>query len=97
MFFLFGLVRREPEMHDAVSDDDVLRPYPRRPIFVAELAEKAGADRPVVAFALARQCALCRAERANEIGPADDADDLAIAHDGDALDPPRFQQRGDVA
>src|SRR5580704_10028632 len=96
MFFLFGLVGREPEMHDAVSDDNVLRPDPRCPIFMAEFAEKSGTDRPVVALALARQRTLCRAERANEISSADDADDLAVTRDWDALDPPRFQQCGDI-
>ena len=65
-------------MHDTVADDNVLRPD-LRPFFATKFGDEPSADRAVVILALARWRALCRRERADEVGPADNADDFAIA------------------
>jgi len=64
------LILGDPEMNNTVADDDVLRPDPR-PLLAAELGEETGADRAVVALTLARWCALCRPDRADNVCPAD--------------------------
>jgi hypothetical protein len=56
---LVRLVRGEPEMHDPIADDDVLRSDPR-PLLAAKLGEKSAADRAVVGLALTRHDVLDR-------------------------------------
>ena len=68
---LFGrLILRDPEMNDAVADNDVFRPDPR-PLLTPELGEEAGADRAVVALTLAQWRTLCRPDRTDNVCPAD--------------------------
>src|SRR5579862_9203005 len=92
---LWRLILRDPEMHGAVPDNNVLRPD-FRPFLAAELGEEPLAQRAVVPLALAWRRTFCRPDRAHDIGPADDADDLAVAHHWHALDPLRLQQCRDV-
>src|SRR5579862_2433398 len=48
--FFGGLIIGEPKVHDAVTDDYVLRPNRIRPFFTAECAKKMRADRAIIAF-----------------------------------------------
>src|SRR6202008_4151563 len=86
------LVLGDPEMNDTVANNDVLRPD-LRPLLTAEFGEEIGADRAIVALTLARWRALCCSERAHNVCPADDPDNLALAHHWHALDPLCLQQR----
>src|SRR5262249_47907760 len=81
-------------MNDTVADNNVLRPD-LRPLLTAELGEQTGADGAVVALFLTRWRALCGPDRADNVCSADNPDDLALAHDRNALDPFCLQQRRD--
>ena len=89
------LILGDPEMNDPVADNNVLRPD-LCPLLTAERGEETGADRPVVALTRGLRRALCRPHRADDVCSADDPDKLALAHDRNALDPLRLQQRRDV-
>src|SRR3974377_1212866 len=83
-----------PEMHDAVRDDDI-RGGRVRPFLLAELGEQSFADQAVAIFIRGRGTAA--GQHLQQVGAADDANDLAIMYDGDALDPLYLHQLGDLA
>src|SRR5271165_140565 len=74
------LILGDPEMNNTVADNSVLRPD-LRPLLTAELGEETGADGAVVAVTLWRRCTLCRPNRAHNVCPADDPDNLAFSDD----------------
>src|SRR5262245_53038421 len=76
LLLLVRLVRGEPEMHDPVADDNVLRPDPC-PFLAAKLGEKPAADCAVVGLFLTRWRTLCRPDRADDVCPADNPDKRA--------------------
>jgi len=82
-----------PKMHDTVRDDHV-RCGRVRPFLLAQLAEQALADQAVAVFVGGRGSAA--RQHLQQVGPADDADDLGVMHDRDPLDLLCLHQFGDL-
>ena len=81
-------------MHDPVRDDDAS--FSRiRPLLLAQLGQQLDADRvvPLVLGCLDSAAG----QYLEQVGAADDADNLAVVHHRDPLDSSRFHEFGDLA
>src|SRR6516162_1708872 len=67
----------KPEMHDTVPDDDVGRPHVN-PLLSLQCGEQLLADRAVIAVGLDCRLAPGHRQRPDEVGPADDPDELPV-------------------
>jgi len=83
-------------MHDTVLDGHV-RGRNLGPSLRLQLCQQFFSDATVTGFGAARGLVDRHRERLYEVRSADDSDELAVAHDGNALDPVRLQQKGDIA
>jgi len=73
---------RDPQMHNTVLDDNLLRPYPG-PLPPIEFGQQLGADFAVSAGGAGCRLAAVRRHGADEIGAAQSADEHTVAFDRD--------------
>src|ERR1700756_3161262 len=83
-----------PEVHDTLRDHDILLGRVR-PFLSAQFSEQSVTDQAVAFFIGARGSAA--GQHLQQVGAADDADDLAVMYDWDPLDPLGFHQLGNLA
>src|SRR5438445_696108 len=73
----WGTIVGNPDMHDAVSDDDVGRPSVN-PLLSLQLGQQLFAHRPIVDGRVGRQLTSRCRQRPHEVRPADDPGELAV-------------------
>src|SRR6516162_11806753 len=83
--FLVGPVVGEPQVHDPVPDDDVGSPHVN-PLLPLQLGDQLLTDRAIVTVSFDCRLALRYCQSPHEVGPADDANELAVANNRHTLD-----------
>src|SRR5215831_1815900 len=83
-----------PDVHDAVTDDDVRGPGVNPRLFL-ELGEQPLTDSAITDRRIGGQLAPDGGERAHQVCATDDADEPAVLEDGDSLDSFRLEHSRD--